>query len=128
METRFEGWPVVTLTASGEPASEVREAIIAMLRTALERGQPFAAVVDVTAPAATGSRPDGHPRSDPHVSDQARAVKDMRTALASRCQGLAFVVPAIATAGPGSRFWGCPVTSVRHFPAALSWARTRLTG
>lgn len=63
-----------------------------------------------------------HVGPTPVLSEQARAVKDMRTALASRCQGLAFVVPATADTGPGSRFSGCPVTSAKHFPAALSWA------
>ncbi|MFG2140795.1 hypothetical protein [Streptomyces sp. NPDC048650] len=127
VETHWDRWPMVVVTAHGETAHTVREAIIKMLRTALARGQNFSAVVDMSQLA-----PRDPARRDGLVAEQARAVRELRADLARDCRGLAFVVPSAGPAdtGPGDagdRFWGCPVTTVGEAEAATHWAYERLT-
>ncbi|WP_018549549.1 hypothetical protein [Streptomyces sp. LaPpAH-108] len=122
MKTRFDDWPVVTLVAEGEPPGAVRDAVLGLLHSALERGQPFAAVLDLTATEAA-KEADHAPRTAEH----AKAVKEIRPALANRCRGLAFVGGERAPAPEaGLRFWGCPVVQSTDFEEAASWARESL--
>ncbi|MFI2238480.1 hypothetical protein [Streptomyces chrestomyceticus] len=129
VETQWNEWPLVTVAVRSEPAHEAREAILAMLRAALEREQGFTAVVDMAQLTPEGPEEAG--RNDGAVADQARAVKELRPGLARNCRGLAFVVPPAGPEGTGrrdasDRFWGCPVTTVEEVDAAAHWARERL--
>ncbi|MER6528572.1 hypothetical protein [Streptomyces sp. NPDC001508] len=127
METRFGDWPVVTLIADGESSGAVRDAILDMLRAALERGRPFAAALDLTATADTEEDIADRADRDPRLGEHAKAVKEMRAALASQCRGLAFVGGERAPAADAaSRFWGCPVIQLERFEDAVSWARESL--
>lgn len=126
METRWDGWPLVTLTTAGESPDEARAAVVAMLHTALDRGEEFAALLDLRAidTVQPGARPT-------LAAEHARAVKQMRPALADWCLGLAFVMAAPAhraspRRGPGERFWGCEVTTACRRATALAWVERRL--
>lgn len=122
MKTRFDDWPVVTLVAEGETPGAVRDAVLDLLLSALQRGQPFAAVLELTATA--DAKETGR---DPRSAEHAKAVKEIRPALASRCRGLAFVGRGRATAPEaGPRFWGCPVVQSTDIGEAVSWARESL--
>ncbi|MFJ2812351.1 hypothetical protein [Streptomyces sp. NPDC087294] len=131
METRFDDWPVVTFAADGADPNAVREAILTLLRDALARREPFAAALDVRADApATGADPKERTpggKRDPRAAEHARAVRDLRTALAAHCRGLAFVGGRALDAEAMSRFWGCPVAHFPHQDQAETWARQRLT-
>ncbi|MFD7059846.1 hypothetical protein [Streptomyces sp. NPDC059906] len=122
MKNRFDDWPVVTLVAEGETPGEIRDAVLALLHSALQRRQPFAAVLDLTATAdVTETGPD------PRTAAHAKAVKEIRPDLASRCRGLAFVARGRAPAPEaGRRFWGCPVIQATDVGQAGSWARDSL--
>jgi hypothetical protein len=122
MRIRFDDWPVVTLVAEGETSGTVREAVLRLLRSALERGQPFSAVLDLTATAGTDEAGRG-----PRAAEHAKAVKEIRPALASRCRGLAFVGGGRAPSpDAATRFWGCPVVQWMDFGESVSWARDSL--
>lgn len=120
-EVRWDDWPLVTLTAGAGSAADFRESILGMLGDALERGTPFAAVVDMSR-GVPGAETDPPGRAAEH----ARAVKEMRPALAERCRGLAFVAPGSRAAS--DRFWGCPATTVGGTAEAYAWVRERGVG
>ncbi|MFI1021471.1 hypothetical protein [Streptomyces olivaceus] len=122
MKNGFDDWPVVTLVAEGETPSEIRDAVLDLLHSALQRRQPFAAVLDLAATADV--KETGH---DPRTAEHAKAVKGIRPDLASRCCGLAFVGRGRAPAPEaGRRFWGCPVVQTTDVGEAVSWARESL--
>ncbi|MEU6477510.1 hypothetical protein ABZ858_11570 [Streptomyces sp. NPDC047017] len=132
VEIRFDHWPVVTLAVGGgESPAVVRDAVLDALRSALARERPFAAVLDMTAATEaeeTGSGPGGRDSGgrDPRTAEHARAVKELRAALAVRCRGLAFVGGRALAPEAAARFWGCPVARWERHEDAMSWARESL--
>ncbi|AJC62138.1 hypothetical protein [Streptomyces sp. 769] len=126
IETQWNDWPLVAVHARDESPHDTREAIIAMLRVAVQSEQAFSAVVDMSQ-----LRPEEPARGDVRVAEQARAVKELRPALARNCRGLAFVVPPAVPGGTearnaSERFWGCPVATVHDAEVATDWVRERL--
>jgi hypothetical protein len=96
------------------------------LRVALDRAEPFAAVVEMPSGAARGGRVRA-------AVEQVRLVRQLRPGLAQRCRGLAFVVTAQAldehakVIKSGPKIWGCSVTVATDMHQARVWARDQLT-
>jgi hypothetical protein len=122
-DTALARWPLVVLDVSDlDPAAGARR-VGDVLTAALERREPFAAVLRM---------PEGRPRKLAGVGERVRLMKTLRPGLRERCAGLAFVVPAEAQQAnakaikAGARLWGCPTTATDDSTAALAWARQRL--
>lgn len=122
-DTALTRWPLVVLDVSAlEPSAGARR-VGEVLTAALERGEPFAAVLTM---------PEGRPRRLAGAGERVRLLKSLRPGLRDRCAGLAFVVSVEAQrAGAkairaGAKLWGCPTTATHDPDVALGWARQRL--
>lgn len=121
----WDDWPLVQIRTGEVPEDEVPDVVSQALREALDRGEAFAAVVEM---GGAGSR-RGRVRD---AARRVRMVKQLRPGLADRCRGLAFVMPAEALRDnekairSASKIWGCPTTAVGDFAEGREWARGRL--
>jgi hypothetical protein len=118
-------WPLVELDVTVDAPAGAAASVAVVLRAALDRSEPFAAVLQV--PAASGR--DGRAAG---VAERARMLRQLRPGLAQRCRGLAFVTPvgqqhaSVRLARSGPRLWGCPVTVTSDLAQARAWARAQL--
>jgi hypothetical protein len=116
-------WPLLQVRADDLSADEARDQTAQALSAALERDEPFAAVVDMPPPQPVKVR---------GAVGQMRMVRRLRPGLAARCRGLAFVLSADAQREhaklikSGAKVWGCPVHADADSDAARGWARQRL--
>ncbi|BCL30714.1 hypothetical protein ACFFS2_21480 [Streptomyces aurantiacus] len=122
-DTALTRWPLVVLDVSAlDPAAGARR-VGDVLTAALERREPFAAVLTM---------PESRPRKLAGAGERVRLVKTLRPGLRNRCAGLAFVVSAEAQQAnakairAGAKLWGCPTTATHDPAAALAWARQQL--
>ncbi|MGP4102453.1 hypothetical protein [Nonomuraea sp. KM90] len=122
-DTALTQWPLVILDVSAvAPAGGTRR-VGDVLTAALERREPFAAVLMM---------PEGRPRKLAGVGERVRLIKTLRPGLRDRCAGLAFVVSVEAQQAnakairAGAKLWGCPTTATHDPAAALAWARQQL--
>jgi hypothetical protein len=120
-------WPLVEVDASALPVLEAQQSITGSLQAAIERGEPFVAVVHMPAAAPRERRIAG-------VADRIRMLKRLRPGLSARCLGLAFVVSAEAqrqnakAIRSADTLWGCPTHAVAEPTAARAWALAQLHG
>lgn len=122
----WTAWPLLRVRAAGLTAEEVPAVVGEALRAALDRGGPFAAVVEMP-PVSRARRPGG-------ALEQVRLVRPLRGGLAERCRGLAFVMPAASLKAntkvvrSGPKIWGCPTYADDDPARAIAWAGERLAG
>ncbi|PRX68345.1 hypothetical protein B0I32_103306 [Nonomuraea fuscirosea] len=122
-DTALTQWPLVVVEVSAlDPAVGARR-IGDVLTAALERREPFAAVLTM---------PEGRPRKLAGAGERVRLIRTLQPGLRDRCAGLAFVVSAEAQQAhakvirAGAKLWGCPTTATHDPAAALAWARQQL--
>ncbi|MDA2809832.1 hypothetical protein O4J56_04200 [Nocardiopsis sp. RSe5-2] len=122
-DTALRQWPLVVLDVSELDPAAGAHRLGDVLTAALERREPFAAVVRM---------PEGRPRRLAGVGERVRLLKTLRPGLRAQCAGLAFVVSAetqqanAKAIGAGAKLWGCPTTATDDQAAALAWARQQL--
>jgi hypothetical protein len=125
MVADWDDWPLLQIRTGEIPDEEIPTVVWQELRAALDRGEEFAAVVEMPRVASRKGR----------VRDavaRVRMVKQLRPGLVDHCRGLAFVMPAEALRDnekairSGSKIWGCPTTAVDDFAQGREWARGRL--
>ncbi|MGB4776813.1 hypothetical protein [Microbacterium sp.] len=118
--------PLVEIDAADTPPETAAREVSAALLTAIERGEPFAAVVRMPEAPPRGVRLGD-------VTERVRTLKRLRPGLHAHCIGLAFIVTAdtmqrqAKTIRSGDKLWGCPTFSTVDPDAALAWARARTT-
>ncbi|MET7641061.1 hypothetical protein [Streptomyces sp. NPDC005438] len=122
-DTALARWPLVTLDVGQlDPVTGARQ-VGEVLTAALERREPFSAVIRM---------PEDRPRGMAGAGERVRLLKTLRPGLRERCAGLAFVLSPEAqranakTIRAGAKVWGCPTTATDDPAAALAWARRRL--
>ncbi|MGI5151579.1 hypothetical protein ACQEVC_35350 [Plantactinospora sp. CA-294935] len=126
MADQVETWPLVEVDASSLPVREAQGLIGDALGAAIERGEPFAAIVRMPSAARD--------RTLPGVAERIRMLKRLRGGLGARCVGLAFVVSAEAqqhnakAIRAADKMWGCPTLAVDDHARARAWALDRLHG
>jgi hypothetical protein len=121
VEVDWTGWPVVEVFADGgdQPA-----AVSDVLAEAIERADPFAAVV-VMANVPPRRRVGG-------AVDRVRMLRKLRPGLVAHCRALAFVMPAAAQEDhakkikSADRIWGCPTLTTDDVERARAFARESL--
>lgn len=120
----WDGWPLLVIRAAELPADEARGLVADTLAKALERDEPFTAVVELPP------HPSRHRVRA--AMDQVRTIKRLRPGLVQHCRGLAMVVDESVLRDQakliknGQRFWGCPIAAVTDPAEAHAWARERL--
>lgn len=123
--TDWSHWPVLHVTTSNAPPAKAPHILITALQAALDRGEPFAAVLDMPT--------DRRERGGTGAAERVRMLKTIRPGLADRCRGLAFIMPAQAqhdnakTINAASKVWQCPTTATDNLDAARAWADRQLT-
>ncbi|MQA86902.1 MAG: hypothetical protein GEV03_20295 [Streptosporangiales bacterium] len=119
-------WPLLEVRTGDLSAHEARTVVAQALRQALDRGEPFAAVVEIPQVPVRRPRMRG-------TVEHVRLVKELRPGLAERCRGLVVVMPAHAlhdntkTIRAGAKIWGCPTFAVDDLARARAWARDQLS-
>ncbi|MEU8867943.1 hypothetical protein [Streptomyces umbrinus] len=120
MSVEWSGWPLLEIGAAELPHAEARSLVVRTLSAALDRGEPFAALVRMPPDAPRGG-------GAPDAVVQVRSLRELRPGLAERCRGLAFVLSAEEQARhskviqSGTAVWGCPTTAVDGPTAARVW-------
>ena len=127
MADQTQTWPLVEVDASTLPVRQAQGLIGDALGAAIERGEPFAAIVRMPSAARRDRTLSG-------VAERIRILKRLRSGLSARCVGLAFVVSAEAqqhnakAIRAADKMWGCPTLAVDDHATARAWALARLHG
>lgn len=120
MSVEWSGWPLLEISAAELPHAEARSLVVRTLSAALDRDEPFAALVQMPPDAPRGG-------GAPDAVQQVRSLRELRPGLAERCRGLAFVLSAEERARhskviqSGATVWGCPTAAVDGPTAARAW-------
>lgn len=125
MTVDWAGWPLLEIRAGDLSRDDARALVVRALGEALDRGEPFAAMVRMP-PAAP------EVRDTRGAVDQVRSVRQLRPELAERCRGLVFLLSAEEQSlhakmlRSGTKVWGCPTAAADGPELARAWLRGRL--
>ncbi|MGO2514748.1 MAG: hypothetical protein ACTH8X_01205 [Corynebacterium variabile] len=121
---------VVHVDASAADLSEGPHLMQKQLTAAIDREEPFAAVIVMPTVSGQVTRKGGKLAG---ATNRVRMLKQLRPGLKKWCRGLAFVADADAqkvgakAIASGDRLWGCPTFTTDDDDAARAWATSRIT-
>lgn len=124
MPVEWSNWPLLEIHAGELPHDEARALVVRTLDEALDRGEPFAALVRMP--------PAPEERDTRGAVDQVRSVRELRPRLAERCRGLVFLLSAeeqqrhAKVLRSGTKVWGCPTAAADGPELGRAWLRGQL--